>query len=88
MTVSDLNLIKMVNDHYWVKRDEVVEKILYKGRTFYNKFEKVNAPLSQSVINQHIKGDITVAHSLVNKNNKVENIVIDYNGRDPEYPAV
>ena len=84
MTVSDLNLIKMVNDHYWIKKDEVVEKILYKGRTFYNKFEKVTAPLSQSVINQHIKGEITVAHSLINKNNKVENIVIDYNGRDPE----
>lgn len=84
MTASDLNLIKMVKDHYWIKRDEVVEKILFKGRTFYNKFEKANAVLSQSVINQHIKGEITVAHSLVNKNNKVENIVIDYNGRDPE----
>gem|GEM_PF-3933223 len=84
MTSMDLKLIKMVSDHYWVKQDTVVDKLSFKGRTFYNKFEKVNAPLSQAVINQHLKGDITVAHSLVNRHNKVENIVIDYNGRDPE----
>jgi len=80
----DLKLIKMVSDHYWIKKDTVVDKLTFKGRTFYNKFEKVNATLSQSIINQHINGDITVAHSIVNKHKKVENIVIDYNGRDPE----
>ena len=69
MTAMDLKLIKMVTDHYWIKRDTVVDKLSFKGRTFYNKFEKVDAPLTQAVINQH---------------NKVENIVIDYNGRDPE----
>ena len=74
----------MVSDHYRKKSDSVVEKLTFKGRTFYNKFEKVDAPLTQSVINQHLKGDITIAHSLINKHNKVENIVIDYNGRDPE----
>src|SRR3990167_8358973 len=84
MTAADLNLIKMVTDHYWIKKEEVVDKVIFKGRTFYNKFQKVDAILSQSVINQHIKGEITVAHSLINKHDKVENIVIDYNGRDPE----
>jgi hypothetical protein len=84
MTAMDLKLIKIVSDHYWVKRDTVVSKISYKGRTFYNKFERVDEPLTQAVINQHIKGEITVAHSLINRHNKVENIVIDYNGRDPE----
>lgn len=84
MTAMDLKLIKMITDYYWIKRDTVVDKISFKGRTFYNKFEKVNAPLNQAVINDHLKGDITVAHSLVNKLSKVENIVIDYNGRDPE----
>lgn len=84
MTAMDLKLIKIVSDHYWIKQDSVVNKIQFKGRTFFNKFEKVNAPLNQSIINKHLKGEITVAHSLVNKHNKVENIVIDYNGRDPE----
>ena len=76
----DLKLIKMVSDHYWEKKSTVVDKLTFKGRTFYNKFEKVKSTLSQSVINQHIKGEITVAHSLVNSRSKVENIVIDYNG--------
>lgn len=84
MTAMDLKLIKMITDHYWIKRDAVVDKISFKGRTFYNKYERVDAPLNQAVINQHLKGEITVAHSLVNKLGKVENIVIDYNGRDPE----
>lgn len=84
MTAMDLKLIKMITDHYWIKRDSVVDKISFKGRTFYNKFERVNEPLNQAVINQHLKGEITVAHSLINKYNKVENIVIDYNGTDTE----
>ena len=46
MTAMDLKLIKMLTDHYWIKKDEVVDKLLFKGRTFYNKFEKVNSTLS------------------------------------------
>ncbi|WP_345991482.1 DUF1882 domain-containing protein [Sulfurimonas sp. HSL-1716] len=84
MTAMDLKLIKMVTTHYWQKCDRVVDKISFKGRTFFNKFEKVNKTLTQSVINEHLKGNITVAHSLVNARGIVENIVIDYNGRDPE----
>ncbi|MBU0632669.1 DUF1882 domain-containing protein [bacterium] len=84
MTAMDLKLIKMVTTHYWQKCDSVVDKISFKGRTFFNKFEKINKTLTQSVINEHLKGDITVAHSLVNDRGIVENIVIDYNGRDPE----
>lgn len=84
MTAMDLKLIKMVTTHYWQKCDRVVDKISFKGRTFFNKFEKINSTLTQSVINQHLKGEITVAHSLVSNRGIVENIVIDYNGRDPE----
>ena len=84
LTAMDLSLIKMNTSHYWIKRDEVVDKIIHRGRTFFNKYEKVNAPLTQAIINQHLKGEITVAHSLINTMGKVENIVIDYNGRDPQ----
>jgi hypothetical protein len=80
----DLKLIKMVTDHYWSKHDTVVDKITFKGRTFYNKYEKVNKTLTSTLIAQHRRGDVTLAHSLINSRNKVENIVIDYNGRDPE----
>ena len=84
MTAMDLNLIKMVTTHYWQKSDSVVDKISFKGRTFFNKYEKIDKTLTQSVINQHLKGEITVAHSLIDAKGIVENIVIDYNGRDPE----
>ena len=84
MTAMDLKLIKMVTNHYWQKSDSVVDKISFKGRTFFNKFEKIDKTLTQSVINQHLKGEITIAHSLIDAKGIVENIVIDYNGRDPE----
>ena len=84
MTAMDLKLIKMVTTHYWQKSDSVVDKISFKGRTFFNKFEKIDKTLTQSVINQHLKGEITIAHSLIDAKGIVENIVIDYNGRDPE----
>lgn len=84
MTAMDLKLIKMVTTHYWQKSDSVVDKISFKGRTLFNKFEKINKTLTQSVINQHLKGEITIAHSLIDAKGIVENIVIDYNGRDPE----
>ena len=41
MTAMDLKLIKMVSDHYWEKKSAVVDKLSFKGRTFYNKFEKI-----------------------------------------------
>ncbi|RUM66235.1 MAG: DUF1882 domain-containing protein [Sulfurimonas sp.] len=80
----DLKLIKMVTDHYWLKHDTVVDKISFKGRTFFNKYERVDKMLTTAIQMQHRRGDMTVAHSLINKRNQVENIVIDYNGRDPE----
>ncbi|NLU34392.1 DUF1882 domain-containing protein [Wolinella succinogenes] len=80
----DLKLIKMIESHYWVKKEGIGQRVLFNGRTFYNKFERVDAPLTRSVIAQHLKGEITVAHSLINDRDKVENIVIDYNGRNTE----
>lgn len=84
MTSMDMKLIKMISDHYWIKHDTVVNKIDFKGRTFFNKYEKINKSLTQALIDQHLKKQITIAHSLINSFNKVENIVIDYNGTDPQ----
>ena len=80
----DTSLIKMITDHYWIKRDSIVEKRTHNGRVFFDKFEKINEPLTSNIINRHLKGEITVAHSLINRYDKVENIVIDYNGRNTE----
>ena len=84
MYSTDISLIKMITDHYWIKRDTIVTKHNHKGRVFFDKYEKVNKTLSRSIMNEHSDGKITVAHSLINNRDKVENIVFDYNGRDPE----
>ena len=53
MQSIDTALIKMNTSHYWIKRDNIVSKIEYKGRTFFNKFELINEPLSYQVIQDH-----------------------------------
>ena len=80
----DVKLIKMCVTHYRQKRDGLSEKLDYKGKTYFNKFEKVEKPLTMQVMSDHQDGKITVAHSVILPNQKVENIVFDYNGRDPE----
>jgi hypothetical protein len=80
----DIKLIKMRTDHYWQRNDQSMVKLDYKGRVYYNKYEKISKPLTMSVMNDHDDGKISVAHSLILPNDKVENIVFDYNGRDPE----
>jgi len=80
----DVSLIKMVNTHYWIKRDKIINKVNHKGRMFFDKYEKIDQLLSRSVMNDHDERKIIVAHSLINARDKVENIVFDYNGRNTE----
>lgn len=84
MQSIDTALIKMITTHYFIKRDTIVNKIEYKGKTFYDKFERIDEPLNYKVIADHDSGKIVAAHSLINNFDKVENIVFDYNGRTPE----
>lgn len=84
LTSNDIALIKMINSHYFIKRDSIVSKIEHKGRTFYNKYERINEFLSPSLMREHAEGKIIIAHNLVNAQDKVENIVFDYNGFNTE----
>jgi len=80
----DVTLIKMITKYYYIKRDKIVNKINYKGKLFFDKFERVDSTLTRQVMNEHDERKITVAHSLISDRDIVENIVFDYNGRDPE----
>jgi len=80
----DISLIKMLTDHYFIKRDRIVNKINYKNRLFFDKYERINKILTRKIMNEYDDGDIIVAHDLINRSDKVENIVFDYNGRTPE----
>ena len=74
----------MVNDHYWLKNDSIVQKVEFNGKVFFDKYERINQSLNTGIIKEHHDGKITVAHSLINRYDKVENIVFDYNGRNTE----
>ena len=65
-------------------KDKIVNKISYKGRLFFDKYERVDSMLNFSIMNKHAEGEIIVAHSLISTRDKVENIVFDYNGRNIE----
>lgn len=84
ITDLDLKLIKMITSHYWIHKKGLGEKIHHNGRIFYDKFEKVEEPLTRNLLQSHFRKEITIAHSLVSVNDKVENIVFDYNGFNPE----
>ena len=80
----DMSLIKMISDHYYIKRDKIVSKCEHRGRYFFNKFERIDAPLNANILREHANKKIVVAHDLITKDNKVENIVFDYNGFNAE----
>ena len=84
MQSIDTALIKIITTHYYIKRDTIVNKIEYRGKIFFDKFEKINEPLTYNIMKEHEEGKAVIAHSLINAYDKVENIVFDYNGRTPD----
>jgi hypothetical protein len=80
----DVTLIKIITKNYYIKKDKIVNKLNHKGRTFFDKYERVDTTLSRAIMNDHDEKKVIVAHSLINDRDKVENIVFDYNGRNTE----
>lgn len=76
---------RIVRSHYWQKMPEVVETIPFENRTFFSKYRRIDAPLTDRLINEHRSGTLTLAHSLVDDDGNVPHIVIDYNGDDPRH---
>lgn len=84
MQSIELNLIKMISDHYFIKTDRIIQKIEFRGKNFFDKFERVNEPLTYQIQKEHFEHKKIIAHDLISKDNIVENIVFDYNGFMPE----
>ena len=81
----ETSMIKMNKSYYFEYKGKIINKIVYKGRTFFDKYEKVEKPITFSLINEHLERKKIIAHDLINhKRGIVENIVFDYNGMDPE----
>ncbi len=69
------------NSFYYIKRDYVVEKIEFRNRTFYAKFEKINQPLEKQIIKEHLNKKITIASPLI-KDGYINNLLLIYKGDD------
>jgi len=83
----DVNMIKIDKTHYFRYLGKVRERITYKGRSFFDKYERVDKPLTLQIMNLHSEKKEIIAHDLIRKDVRgeyVENIVFDYNGFDPE----
>jgi len=87
MYTVDVSMIKIDKTHYFRYTGKVRERISFKGRIFFDKYERVDKSLTLQVMNLHDSKEEIIAHDLIRKDMRgeyVENIVFDYNGRDPE----
>lgn len=78
MKVFDLELF---DDHYYIKRNTIVEQIQFDNRTFYAKFERMNEPLTLLLLEQHLSRQYTIAAPLL-KDNSTNYLVIEYKGEE------
>ena len=53
MQSIDTALIKIITTHYYIKRDTIVNKIEYRGKIFFDKFEKINETLTYNIMKEH-----------------------------------
>ena len=68
--------------HYYVKRRLIVEKITYRHRTFYAKFERINEALTETVFSQHLDRQYIIAASILDRG-KTNNLILEYRGAEP-----
>lgn len=76
---------RIVRSHYWQKMPEIVDRITVGNRILFSKYKRIDAPLTDALIDEHRAGNITLAHSLMDTNKLVPHIMIDYNGTDPHF---
>jgi len=62
---------------YYIERDSIVEKITFNNRTLYSRFEQIKKSPSETIIEQHLQGEITIAVPLIN-NDCVNYLVLEY----------
>jgi len=70
-------------DHYYLKSSTIVGTIEYRGRTFYSKFRRIDAPPNPILLSQHLHREITLALPLLSEG-RGDKIVVEYLGEEPE----
>jgi Domain of unknown function (DUF1882) len=65
--------------YYYTKRASIVGRIAFDGRLFYPKFERVDEPLSDTLILQHLNREYTIAAPLF-QGSKTRILLLEYKG--------
>ena len=78
MKVFDLDLF---DSHYYIKRNNIVEQIVFNNRTFYAKFERINEPLTPLLFEQHLQREFIIAAPLLEEG-YTDYLVIEYKGEE------
>ena len=78
MKVFDLDLI---DTHYYIKRNSIIEQIVFNNRTFYAKFERINEPLTPLLFEQHLQREFIIAAPLLEEG-YTDYLVIEYKGEE------
>ena len=78
MKVFDLDLF---DSHYYIKRNNIVEQIVFNNRTFYAKFERINEPLTPLLFEQHLQREFVIAAPLLEEG-YTNYLVIEYKGEE------
>ncbi|WP_082792159.1 DUF1882 domain-containing protein [Sulfurovum riftiae] len=73
--------LDFVADHYYIKRNTIVEKIHFDNRTFYAKFKRIEEPLTPLLLTQHLRRQYTIAVPLL-KNGLTNYLVLEYRGEE------
>ena len=72
-------LFPLIRDHYWLKHPKIIEEISFERHTFLSKYERVDAYLSDALIQKHLEHKLTIAASIPKD---ADYFVFDYNGED------
>ena len=72
-------LFPLVRDHYWLKHPKIIEEISFEGHTFLSKYERVDAFLSDLLIQKHLDHKVIIATSIPFDTHY---FILDYNGDD------
>jgi len=78
-STSFLDDLSFDRSHYYIKKSSIVGKINFNNRIFYPKFQKIDEPLTNLVLSQHLNREYTIASPLI-KNNKTNYLFMEYKG--------
>ena len=68
--------------HFYIQKSTIVEKITFNNRTLYSKFKEMKTKLTPALIQQHLQNKITLALPLIEENDLVNYLVIEYHQED------